>query len=184
MPTGGYVKTHTLFSVVRMIKQIQYDWQLITQTGCLIHKNREILVEKALENNCTHVLFVDSDMLFDGDALDRLMERNKEIIGVPTHLRKFPLVSTMKNIDEFGNKLWEEYPDGLIKCAGVGTGFMLINLEVFKNITHPWFFYESNDNGDLVCGEDMWFCRKARAAGYDIWADSTVNVGHIGDMIF
>lgn len=185
VPTGGSVKTLTFYSIVRMIKQTKHDWLLMTQTGCLIHKNREILVGRAIDEGCTHILFVDTDMSFEGDALDRLMAREKDIIGVASHLKKLPLTYVLRNEDRNGNYVWEEFPnEGLLKCAGVGTGFLLINLEVFKKIPHPWFFFESNDKGDLVCGEDMWFCELARKAGYEIWVDRNVEIKHIGDYLY
>lgn len=184
LPTGGSIKTQTVFSLVRMMKETQYRWKFMTQTGCLIHKNREILVERAIEEKCSHILFVDTDMSFDGNALDKLMAREKDIIGVASHLRKTPLTYVLRNEDEEGNRIWEEHTNGLIRCAGVGTGFLLINLNVFKKLDHPWFFFKSNDKGDLVCSEDMWFCEKARKVGYDVWCDKNVPVGHIGEYTF
>ena len=181
IPTGGTVKTKTVLSLLGMIKKMPYRWNTVMRNACLIHTNREVITQKAIELGSTHLLFVDDDMTFEPDAFNRLFDRKKEIIGVATHLRQFPLTSTLKDLDENGNKIWEEYPDGLIKCAGVGTGFLLIDLSVFKKIPQPWYFFESNDKGELVCGEDMWFCRKAIKAGYDIWADSTIKVGHLGE---
>ena len=33
-------------------------------------------------------------------------------------------------------------------------------------------------------GEDYWFCRLAREAGFEVWIDLTVKVLHIGDHLF
>lgn len=181
MTTNGAVKTRTMFSVIRMLKRLPFEWKFMTQTGCLIHENRRILVERAKEEGCTHILFIDSDMTFDEDALERLLERDKPIIGVDTNMRAIPLTSTVKRLDEKGNMIWEEFPDGLVKCAGVGSGFLLLELSVFDSIEKPWFFFETDETGKTLWGEDMWFCRKASKAGYNIWCDRTVKVGHIGD---
>ena len=179
----GIMKVQTFFSIVRMIKTFPFDWTLITKEGSIVHWNRESIVQKAIEENCSHVLFVDTDMVFDADAAGRLLRRDKDIIGVDYNTRKLPTVSTVKIHDENGDFIKEE-KDGLLKCAGVGTGFMLIKTLVFTKLSHPWFMFESNDKGEVVYGEDMWFCNKARKAGFEIFADLTIKVGHIGDYIY
>ena len=181
MPTNGSVKTKTMLSILGMIKTLPFQWNTVLRNACLVHTSREVIVEKAIEMGSTHLIFIDADMTFEPDALRRLFERGKEIIGVATHLRQLPLVSTLKKQLGDEPEIWEETPDGLVKCAGAGTGFLLIDLSVFKKLSKPWFFFESNDKGELVLGEDMWFCKKARDAGYDIWADLTVKVGHLGE---
>ena len=177
--------TKTVFCILRMLKFSSFKFDIATKEGCYIHWNREHIARQAVENkDITHLLFIDSDMWFEHDAAERLLKRDKDIIGVPYNLRKDPPTSTMKMHDENGNVLWQEYPDGLIKAAAVATGFMLIKTNVFEKIQKPWFFFEANEDGDLVTGEDMWFCFAARKAGFDIWADSTISVKHIGDKLF
>ncbi len=90
MPTTGSVKTDTFVSVVRMLKDVPFDWQLITQTSSILHESRNILVNKAIELGCTHILFVDSDMKFDSNALDKLIVADKDIIGAMYNKKQFP----------------------------------------------------------------------------------------------
>jgi len=45
----------------------------------------------------------------------------------------------------------------------------------------PLFWYDMHPNGMTKMSNDYWFCRQARKAGYDIWCDSTIELGHIGD---
>lgn len=180
IPTAGSIKTETFASLVNMFWSTQLEWKLFTQTSSLIHENRNILVEKALKSDCTHLLFVDTDMKFESDVLDRLVEREKEIIGVVSCARKLPLAVTVKKLAE-GFEIWEKEGD-LMKCAGVGTGFMLIDLKVFQKLSKPYFFYEHKKNGDFDYGEDMYFCLKAREVGFNIYLDPAISVGHIGDF--
>ena len=177
------MKVQTFFSIVRMIKTFPFDWTLITKEGSIVHWNRESIVKRAIEEKCSHVLFVDTDMVFEADAAERLLKRDKDIIGVDCNTRKLPTVSTLKIHDENGDIINEE-KDGLLKCAGVGTGFMLIKSSVFEKLSHPWFMFESDDRGEVKYGEDMWFARLARKAGFEIFADLTIKVGHIGDYIY
>lgn len=182
VPTTGTVKTKTFFSIVRMLRERTFDYMIGTKESSILHYNREHLAKQAMENECSHILFIDSDMYFEADAVERLLARNKDIIGVPYNARKHPLITTIKIHAEDG--IIEEYDGELLKCAAVGMGFMLIKTEVLKNMNQPWFFWETNDKGEVVMGEDSWFCRKARQAGYDIWCDMSIKIGHIGDYIY
>ncbi len=93
--------------------------------------------------------------------------------------KSLPPTTTAKSEAE-GFKIWDQVGE-LIKCAGVATGFLLIKLDVFKTLAKPYFFYSHKEDGSLEYGEDMYFCMKARQAGFDIWIDSTIKVAHIGD---
>ena len=51
-----------------------------------------------------------------------------------------------------------------------------------KKMPYPWFapkmqVFESGDVQDM-CGEDVSFCLDAKDAGYEIWCDPRIRVGH------
>ena len=53
---------------------------------------------------------------------------------------------------------------------------------VFEKLEYPWFapkmqVFESGDVQDM-CAEDVSFCLDAQEAGYEIWADPRIRVGH------
>jgi len=65
-----------------------------------------------------------------------------------------------------------------------GFGWLLIQKGVFedKNLPYPWFapkmqVFESGAVQDM-CGEDVSFCLDAKEAGYEIWCDPRIRVGH------
>ena len=180
--TTGAVKTKTLVSIVKLVKATNAN--IVVWEGCNVHQARENIVMEVLKSDCTHVLFIDSDMVFEPDAAKILLERDRDIIGVDTNCRQLPLTSTVKIYDEQGNKIKIDQPNGTIEVYAVGTGFMLIKMEVFKNLKHPWFMMEHDDKGNMLVGSDMWFCRLARRAGYKIYCDPTVEVKHIGDFLY
>jgi len=175
IPNTGTLKTMTAFSLIRALKDFPHDYTVIFKEGSVLHYNREMIVKRALEEDCTHLLFLDSDMYFEKDAILRLIKRKKDIIGANANCRKLPLIDTVVN---------PKKRKGLTTCDSVATGFMLINLDVFKNLTEPWFFWESNNKGEVVAGEDYWFCRKAREDGYKIWCDMDIPIKHIGDYYY
>ena len=65
-----------------------------------------------------------------------------------------------------------------------GFGWVLIKKGVFEDekMTYPWFapkmqVFESGAVQDM-CGEDVSFCLDAMDAGFDIWCDPRIRVGH------
>ncbi len=178
--TTGQVKTKTLVSVMELVKNDPENTFIVAWEGCNVHQSRINIVKEAQKGDCTHLLFVDSDMTFDADIAKRLLARDKDIIGVNSSVRGLPLTTTVKIHNEKGEKVYD-MSYNLFECQAVGTGLMLINMSVFEKLPHPWFFFEYDDDGDMKTGSDMWFCNKAKEAGFTIWCDPTVNVGHIGD---
>lgn len=182
IPHTGTIKTKTVFSLIRMLKNFPLEYRFLEVEGSVLHINRERLVQKAIELGATHILFVDSDMIFPENALSKLLSHDKDIIGTTYHTKGLEKIVTHKIQDK--EISINEWHGELLKCTGVGTGFIFIKTEVFKKLKQPWFFWESNEKGELVTGEDVWFCRKAREAGYDIWCDISITMGHIGNYIF
>lgn len=63
-----------------------------------------------------------------------------------------------------------------------GFGWVLIQKGVFENLEYPWFapkmqVFESGAVQDM-CGEDVSFCLDAKEAGFEIWCDPRIRVGH------
>lgn len=172
----GSMQIDTVFALLRMLKGFPYDYDVIFKQGSILHYNREEIVKTAIKLKCTHLLFVDTDMVFQKDAVLRLLERKKDVIGVNSFTHKEPSLPTAFMEDgQTGN---------LQRAVHVATGFMLIDLKVFEKIKEPWFFWKSDENGQITMGEDYWFCSKAKEAGFEIWCDLSIPIGHIGNKIY
>lgn len=175
IPNTGVIKAQTVFCLVRALKDFPYDYTVFFKEGSILHSMREELAQKSLDLGCTHLLFIDSDMFFEKDAIIKLIKRNKDIIGVNYNRRKINGGSTVSNPIK---------KNGLSKCEAVATGFMLIKTDVFRAMEHQWFFWESDKQGKILTGEDYWFCRKAKEMGYNIYVDFTLDIKHIGDYLY
>ena len=149
--------------------------------GCDIVSARTMLVRKAIEKEMTHLCFVDSDMFFPPETITKLLAHKKEIVGVEYNKRKFPL-------EKVTVPLTVESKTELYKAISVGAGMLLIDLSIFTNpdkpMGTPWFNFGRDKEGKLNIGEDVWFIKTARDAGYDTWVDSSIKVGHIGEFVF
>ena len=66
-------------------------------------------------------------------------------------------------------------PDTLQECNGLGMGFTLFNVEMFRKIPGPWFETDNKDQNT----QDLVFFDKARKAGFKVACDTRVRVGHM-----
>ena len=119
-------------------------------------------------------MFIDTDMLYENDGIERLLKQNKDIIGGMYNFRRLPI----KNIVRDFKGQTETF-----KVSFLPTGFMLVKMSVFDKLEKPYFFYDYDDEHHLD-GEDAYFCRKAVKAGIDIWCDPTIKLKHIGQYLY
>lgn len=192
--TNRGVKPKTLGALLDMVahsKGIDFHI-LVAEQGYTIGENRNYCVVQAQRNKSDYLLFVDDDMTFPVDTLDRLLAHDKDVIGVNSYSRCLPLSSTVGLMDAKGEYMhpskhteWEmRIPDGLFKAYFVGAGVMLINMNVFGKIKKPYFTFTYDNNGQVIHGEDGNFCNNVKKAGMDVWCDSSIEIGHIGEYIY
>lgn len=187
IPTNRGVKPKTVESLLALSHPTV---PLVASEGYTIAENRNYCVYQAQKQGCTHILFVDDDMTFPASTLDMLLAHGKEIVGVDSKSRTFPLQTTVSLLKN--GELWPpkevpphyKMPEKLFEVYGIGFGVALIDMKVFQEIKAPWFDFKTNETGQVAIGEDQWFCNKAREAGYKIYCDPTIPIGHIGDWEF
>ena len=127
----------------------------------------------------THILFVDYDVLPRPNTLRKLLEHDKDIIsGVyPTIQNKCKISWCLSRTDPFKVMEIDELPNNPFKACVVSNGMMLVRTEVFDKIEWPYWRTEYDIN-HLKTGADIYFCRKARAAGFDLWVDPQIKCSH------
>ena len=82
------------------------------------------------------------------------------------------------------------------------TGFLATHRRVFERLaqdlrllhpSQPWAFYnfyqpfeyeDANTRGPVLLSEDFAFCQRAREAGFGIWIDPAIRLGHIGSYTY
>jgi len=146
------------------------------------------------------LFFMDADQTFPHDVLQRLMSWNLDIVsGVVFQRGGEPVPMIYKYIMEDGGNYYmplvkeiKKYldmqkvelegakqaaclpPYGVLEVDGVSAGCLLIHRRVFDELEEPYFKWSDS----YPCGEDFYFCRKAQAAGFKIFADPSVMCGH------
>lgn len=182
--TNRLIKPKTVLSLANLLAKTKHEvFPIVSTEGYTIAENRSYCVYKAIKAGCTHLLFIDDDMTFPDDTIERLLSHEKMVVGVNSHSRMLPITTTVAFIDENGELAPrpDVIPEQPFKCYQVGMGVALINLDIFNKIPQPWFKFEEAASGQILNGEDGWFCDRVRDAGYEIWCDPTLPIGHIGD---
>jgi len=182
------IKYPTVAAIVGTIFQAQYRVHFVMRAGCYVQENRTGIVEEALEKECTHIFFIDADMMFPAETANRLIAHQVPVVGANYNHRYFPRTPTVKMHDGKGNvvgyKVDDLPKDELFQCFAVGTGCCMIQADVFKHIKKPWFTVVQSSEGQLLVTEDVWFARNCFHSGVPVYCDPTIKCGHIGDFAF
>lgn len=161
-----------------------FEFSTITVTGnSLIGQARDLIIERALEAEMDYVLFFDDDMIFARDAFLRLWRHQLPVIGALAFTARTPITPVLysfkrtwdfdKQIEDVDiQPIFYYQQDQLIKIDAIGTGFVLIDTEVFKQIPRPWF------HGAINCGEDIHFCWQCARYKIPIHCDTSVKTIH------
>lgn len=143
------------------------------RTSILPH-SRNVLAAQALAASADYILWIDSDMSFPGDSLERLMAWRKDIVSVNCVRRGVPPTYTATRYTDSGPQPIPTEPGatGVVAVDGVGFGVMLVNADVFRRLPQPWFTgaFEIDSNRQ-AWGEDQLFCQAATAQGYSVYID-------------
>lgn len=209
IPTHNNVPWQFAISLANMIGYTiaNYADQVAITTHCVsstyIHRARQQLWDEAAEYGAHYVLWLDSDHGFPMDALVRLLSRDEPIVGINYSTRSQPLryvavkraqIDHME--DGLGGKICQTTPEstGLEEVEALGFGMVLMKLgAIYPTLDKETldFGFAGADEGlsadgkDMV-GEDVYFCRKARAAGWKVMVDHDLSKDctHVGDMEF
>lgn len=139
---------------------------------------RQWLAEDALKSGYDYLLMIDDDMRFEPYLLHNLLYHQVEVVAPLAYGRKPPhkTVAYQWQGDGFANLEAIEHR-GLMKVDAIGMGAVLIHTDVFRRVPGPWFKH------DLRFGEDLGFCKHVGEHGVQIYCDTNMILGHMGDQI-
>ena len=183
IPTLDYVNVDFMKCLMNLIMRlkddgIQFDVEI--NSGTLVYLARERIAHKAINEKYTHVLWLDSDMVFNADILDDLMFCGKDFVTGIYHARRKGYASVIFKSIEINNiERFEEYPNEPFQIAGCGFGCVLTSAEM---LTAVCLHYNTCFTPLPSLGEDIAFCKRASALGYKLWCEPSVVCGHIGHI--
>ena len=152
---------------------------LETGTSTIASKRNSLVRMLLQKPELKWMLFLDSDMTPPRDIVPKLLATHRDIVSALCVTRKPPYRPCVGFEDPAGLRTTPltEYGgmDPVKEVHWTGAGCLLVRRGVFETIEPLWF--EVMPDGQ---GEDSAFCRKARAAGFKIFCDTSQWVGHIG----
>tara|TARA_S200002703_G_scaffold139708_1_gene130570 strand:+ start:374 stop:1198 length:825 start_codon:yes stop_codon:yes gene_type:complete len=182
-PVHSEVSIHYTQSLLELQKwawkeKVKIQFQIMKSS--LITSGRNMCVGAFLKSDCTHMLFIDSDIAFNADAVGRLVRADKEVISIPYPLKdmnwdkglRMVQEGKIKDVKDLRNKAFYRYPfkvpdtqnikikDGVIEVTHAPTGFMMIKRQVFdkmiKAYPHMRIDQDQVINGKNVRVENYW----------------------------
>jgi hypothetical protein len=165
----------------------------VITNGTLIDTARNELADTFLNSDCDTLICIDADMVWEWDAIKRLMVysgHNPIVVG------SYPLkTDSPKFIVGLEDYTFTE--DGLLPIKHAGFGFVAIQKQVFeklapvtisyhdkaKNKDFKAFFRIVIEDG-LYVGEDVYFFHQAIKQGFQPMLDPMIVLGHVGTKVY
>jgi hypothetical protein len=196
IPSRGEMAIGTAFDLAIMVgydsKYRKGQNGVYTVNGTLIFDQRNNLAQAALEEESDYILWIDADMRFPKNTIERLLKHDKDIVGVNATTRTIPVKATAKMLEvdaENKENRWLQVlskgKTGLQRVTSIGCGVMLVKRRVFEQTPKPWFWFYQIPGGKTL-GEDVHFCVAASDAGFETWVDHDLSqeIGHVGEYTY
>lgn len=163
----------------------------VNTTNTLVYDARNDLALNAMAGGYDRIMWIDSDMKFQPDLIERLSKRiddgadlacglffTRHIPTEPVIYKSIVQDRTPDGIDYIRTEKFLDYPkDDVFRIAGCGFGAVMTTTDLIRRVYErfglPFFPLPS-------IGEDIAFCWRANQLGAVMVCDSSVRVGHIG----
>ena len=165
-------------------------------SSAAIDRARSELATQALAEGFEELMWIDSDIAFEPDAVERLRSHD------------LPLVAGLfakRGVRQFGCAFLEDTEEvvlgeggGPIEVRYIGTAFLLTRRRVYEDVARafdlpvcnarvvpavPYFLpmvVRQPDGGFWYLSEAWSFCERARQAGYKVMIDTAIRLLHLG----
>ena len=188
VPTTDYIHARFIESLLKLHDHLTAECiphEIAMEAGTLVYLARNRLAAKAVNENFSHVLWLDSDMVFTDGIADDLQFCGKKIVTGIAHSRRPPFSSCLFTQIFPGVEKWKgnKYPDAPFKVAACGMAACLVAVEVLEAVRAKFGNCFQPMTDPITYGEDVAFCWRAAQCGFEIWADPAVRVGHVSRRV-
>ena len=175
--TLHYVQSLLELSKLCSLKKTAIKFELMKSS--LVTQGRNLCVANFLSSDCTHLLFIDSDIAVRPTSIFNLLEADKDIISIPYPLKTFlwdkafeeikqGKIKSGKQLSQSMNSYPMRVPDdknikvkhGIIEVTHSPTGCMLIKRSVFDKLIKAYpdkgIVQKTVINGEMVTKPNMW----------------------------
>lgn len=203
LPVYGGLDPFFSQALIKLIHSAPFEMALRMNPGdSLVSRSRNTLTADFLESDCTHLLFIDTDLVFSGEQIQRLLEHDVDIVGGFYPKKQEGPIEWVCNACLPPQPV---LPNGLQEVRYMGTGFLLVKRTVFelmidrlgRNIGYKpdhrdrrehdfWAVgpYHYPDGSCRYLSEDWMFCQRALDLGFTVWGDTRVVLKHVGQAVY
>jgi FkbM family methyltransferase len=169
-----------------------------------VGRSRNLLTADFLETDCSHLLFIDCDLVFSGDHVAHIVSHPEEVVGgLYPKKQQGPVEWVLNTLPGARPKVLD---NGLCEVRYVGTGFIRIHRSVFERMIERWgddIHYKCDSDPDRIehnlwqigtyqypdgwrryLSEDWFFCQRWLDLGGKVWADTRVVLKHVGLAVY
>lgn len=197
----------SMFKTSQTFMQHGINFRITTlRNESLITRARNILTAMFLDSDCTHLMFIDSDIEFKPEDMLRALAYDKPIIAGAYPKKALPIqyAINFKFVDPETRQIRVE--NGAVEVLDASTGFFLIKRETIEKMVkaYPELHYRNDSNIDpklnkhcyalfdttldpddnRYLSEDYTFCRRWQKLGGEIWLDPNTKLNHVGSYTF
>jgi len=167
-------------------------------SGVRTDQNRNSMLKRFLDEDYGDndaIMHLDADMIYPNDMLIKYYEHNKDAMGCVYFKRRSPFEPILYRIVNDSNHRPFQAMDprelpktGLLEVDAVGTGGFWTKKSAIKKLGEDcWFYYGKNFHlpfdGTYKQGHDIWYCKRLRDVGVEIFVDMEIRPDHIGKQI-
>ena len=171
------------------------DPLIVCESGPRVAEARNMIVREFLAGDADWLWMLDVDLSFPVDTLDKLMatadpDTRPLVAGLyfargDANQGLFPVLGVFDKDGEICRV--NDYPRGqVIKAHTTGAGCLLMHRamlehvgEMFKESRYPWFTEGLQSKSGDGYGEDEAFLLRCHLAGYELWIDTGLGLGHV-----
>lgn len=174
-------------TILCMANHVIVDWSVVAGMAMIQYARNWLLADFLIRRECTHLLWLDDDLAFEPDAVMKLFDRNLDVVG--------GVYPTKSEHPTFPYKALGPVVNGLQEVGVLPSGFVLVSRRAVLAVAErcQWYNYPYGDEtrriphafdvvleGDHLVGEDFFFCKRLRDAGFKLYVETDLGFRHYG----
>ncbi len=182
VPCTDYMHADFVRSLVKLTGRLQREGirhEVEIVNGSLVYIARDKLACRAINEGFTHILFIDSDMVFDDGIVEAMQFCGKDFVCGAFQSRRPPYgkcvyksLRPLESVDRWGAEPF--------RAEGCGMALTMISAEILKDVqTRNGTCFSPAMIDGVKFGEDLAFCWRAKQTGAELWCEPTARAGHI-----
>jgi len=197
IPHTGQIRSGLFPLLLEWFRKGEYQISLHLSKDRPTSSNRNRIVREFLndKDHYDYLLMIDSDIVPPSNVLN-LVDYKKDIIGALYFINYENIVPMVYKKLSMGESEWwksknkyrvilpsELANDKLIECDALGMGCIMIARKVLEHPKMKAPFKEYfDDDGVLLIGEDVAFCKRIQDLGFKIYCHSDYICSHYNEM--